>query len=195
VVGDYGVPDAVRKINNNGHGAVNGSINKQEVDVKPANERVANYLKQFGIAFDIRLLSSAVRTARLAAEALDCEVGQIANSLIFREVTNDGTADRAVLIMCSGDRRVDLHKVRVQTGIDLGKADAEFVRSQTGFAIGGVPPVAHTRPLRCLLDTSLQRHAEIWAAAGTAESVFCMSPAQLQQITAGSWQELSLSPP
>jgi prolyl-tRNA editing enzyme YbaK/EbsC (Cys-tRNA(Pro) deacylase) len=162
--------------------------------VKPANERVENYLKQFGVVFDIRLLSAAVRTARLAAEALDCEVGQIANSLIFREVSKDGTADRAVLIMCSGDRRVDLHKVRVQTGIELGKADAEFVRSQTGFAIGGVPPVAHSMPLRCLLDNSLQRHAEIWAAAGTPESVFCMSPAELQQITAGSWQDLSLAP-
>ena len=163
--------------------------------MKPANERVANYLQQFDIAFDIRLLSAAVRTARLAAEALDCEVGQIANSLIFRGISDDGAADRAVLIMCSGDRRVDLHEVRVQTGIELGKADAEFVRSKTGFAIGGVPPVAHTRPLCCLLDTSLQRHVEIWAAAGTAESVFCMSPAQLQLITGGSWQELSLSPP
>ena len=162
--------------------------------MKPANERVENYLKQFGVVFDIRLLSAAVRTARLVAEALDCEVGQIANSLIFREVSKDGTADRAVLIMCSGDRRVDLHKVRVQTGIELGKADAEFVRSQTGFAIGGVPPVAHSMPLRCLLDNSLQRHAEIWAAAGTPESVFCMSPAELQQITAGSWQDLSLAP-
>ena len=161
--------------------------------MKQANERVANYLRQFGIAFDIRLLSAAVRTAQLAAEALDCEVGQIANSLIFRELGHDGTADRAVLIMCSGDRRVDLHKVRLQTGIDLGKADADFVRSQTGFAIGGVPPVAHTRPLRCLLDSSLRRHTEIWAAAGTPESVFCMSPAELQQITAGSWQDLSLA--
>ena len=162
--------------------------------MKPANERVENYLKQFGIDFDIRLLSAAVRTARLVAKALDCEVGQIANSLIFREVSKNGTADRAVLIMCSGDRRVDLHKVRVQTGIELAKADAEFVRSQTGFAIGGVPPVAHTMPLRCLLDTSLQRHTEIWAAAGTPESVFCMSPAELQQITAGSWKDLSLAP-
>jgi len=162
--------------------------------VKPANERVANYLQQFDIAFDIRLLSAAVCTARLAAEALDCEVGQIANSLIFREMSADGTADRAVLIMCSGDRRVDLHEVRVQTGIELGKADAEFVRSQTGFAIGGVPPVAHIRPLRCLLDTSLQRYAEIWSAAGTPESVFCMSPTQLQQITGGSWNDLSLVP-
>ena len=94
--------------------------------MKPANERVANYLKQFGIAFDIHLLSAAVRTARLAAEALDCEVGQIANSLIFREVTNDGTADRAVLIMCSGDRRVDLIR---SSSFDPGTGNGSFVHT------------------------------------------------------------------
>jgi prolyl-tRNA editing enzyme YbaK/EbsC (Cys-tRNA(Pro) deacylase) len=162
--------------------------------VKPANERVANYLDQFGLVFDIRLLPTAVRTARLAAEALDCEVGQIANSLIFRDVSNVGTVERAVLIMCSGDRRVDLRKVKMRTGIDLGKADADFVRGQTGFAIGGVPPVAHSKSLRCLLDSSLQRHTKIWAAAGTPDSVFCMTPTELQRITGGSWQELSLAP-
>ena len=153
---------------------------------KPANKRVGEFLDQFGIAFEIRILSGAVRTAKLAAEALDCDVAQIANSLIFRDV--DG--DRPVLIMCAGDRRVDLLKVKAQTGIELGKADAEFVRRQTGFAIGGVPPVAHANPVRCLLDVSLQRHAEIWAAAGTPESVFCMTPDQLQRITAGVWQDL-----
>ena len=153
---------------------------------KPANKRVGKFLDQFGIAFEIRILSDAVRTAKLAAKALECDVGQIANSLIFRNVDDD----RPVLIMCAGDRRVDLHKVKAQTGIDLGKADAEFVRRQTGFAIGGVPPVAHANPVRCLLDASLQRHAEIWAAAGTPESVFCMTPDQLQKITAGAWQDL-----
>jgi prolyl-tRNA editing enzyme YbaK/EbsC (Cys-tRNA(Pro) deacylase) len=155
--------------------------------MKPANQRVAIFLEQFGIDFEIRLLADAVRTARLAAAALDCEVGQIANSLIFREVGKHS----AVLVMCAGDRRVDLQKVTALTGIELGKADADFVRRQTGFAIGGVPPVAHANPLRCLLDASLQRHAEIWAAAGTPESVFRMTPAQLQQITAGAWQDLT----
>ena len=92
--------------------------------------------------------------------------------------------------MCAGDRRVDLQKVKLQTGIDLGKANAEFVRQQTGFAIGGVPPVAHANPLRCLLDASLQRHSEIWAAAGTPESVFCMTPHDLHKITGGAWQDL-----
>jgi prolyl-tRNA editing enzyme YbaK/EbsC (Cys-tRNA(Pro) deacylase) len=154
--------------------------------MKPANERVAHYLHQVGITFEIRILSDAVRTARLAAEALGCEVGQIANSLIFRDANNN----QAVLIMCAGDRRVDVQKVKAQTGIELGKADAEFVRQQTGFAIGGVPPVAHANPLRCLLDASLRRHGEIWAAAGTPESVFCMTPGELQKITGGAWQDL-----
>jgi prolyl-tRNA editing enzyme YbaK/EbsC (Cys-tRNA(Pro) deacylase) len=155
--------------------------------MKPANQRVASFLAQFGIDFEIRLLSDAVRTARLAADALGCEVGQIANSLIFRDVANSS----AVLVMCAGDRRVDLQKVKALCGIELGKADADFVRQQTGFAIGGVPPVAHANPLRCLLDASLQRHVEIWAAAGTPESVFRMTPAELQKITAGAWQDLS----
>jgi prolyl-tRNA editing enzyme YbaK/EbsC (Cys-tRNA(Pro) deacylase) len=93
--------------------------------------------------------------------------------------------------MCAGDRRVDLQKVQFATGIELGKADAEFVRQQSGFAIGGVPPVAHARPLRTLLDDSLLRHAEIWTAAGTPESVFRMNPPQLQQITGGAWLDIA----
>ena len=157
------------------------------VSVKPANLKVKTCLQQAGLEFEIRILPAAVRTARLAADALGCEVGQIANSLIFRDLASD----QAVLVMCAGDRRVDLQKVQFETGIELGKADADFVRQQTGFAIGGVPPVAHAKSLRTLLDDSLQRHAEIWAAAGTPESVFRMSPLQLQQITAGAWLDIA----
>ena len=155
--------------------------------MKSANLRVQRALEASGIGFEIKILADAVRTARLAADALGCEVGQIANSLIFRDRSND----TAVLVMCAGDRRVDMQKVKRESGIELGRADAEFVRQATGFAIGGVPPVAHAEPLRCLLDQSLRRYAEIWAAAGTPESVFRMSPAQLQQITAGDWLELA----
>ena len=157
--------------------------------MKAANQRVKDVLQASGVEFEITLLPAAVRTAQLAADALGCAVGQIANSLIFR----DKASDTAVLIMCAGDRRVDLAKVRRLTGVELGNADAEFVRQATGFAIGGVPPVAHANPLRCLLDESIRRHAEIWAAAGTPESVFCMSPRQLQQITGGDWLELAQS--
>lgn len=156
-------------------------------NMKAANQRVKQVLEASGIEFEITLLPAAVRTAQLAADALGCEVGQIANSLIFKDKAND----EPVLIMCAGDHRVDLIKVRLETGIELGKADAEFVRRTTGFAIGGVPPVAHAGPVRCLLEQSLQRHAEIWAAAGTPESVFRMSPQQLQQITGGNWLDLA----
>jgi prolyl-tRNA editing enzyme YbaK/EbsC (Cys-tRNA(Pro) deacylase) len=157
--------------------------------MKPANLKVKIRLEQYGFEFNIRILPNAVRTAALAAEALDCAVGQIANSLIFRDKANA----QAVLVMCAGDRRVDLEKVKLETGIELGKADADFVRQQTGFAIGGVPPVAHANPLHTILDRSLQRHIEIWAAAGTPESVFCMSPQQLQEITAGAWLDIAQS--
>lgn len=157
--------------------------------MKAANQRVKDVLEASGIEFEIKLLPDAVRTAQLAADALGCEVGQIANSLIFKDKAND----TAVLVMCAGDRRVDLEKLQRLTGIELGKADADFVRQATGFAIGGVPPVAHAVPLRCLLDESLLRHSEIWAAAGTPESVFRMNPRQLQQITGGDWLELAQS--
>ena len=155
--------------------------------MKAANRRVRKRLGEFGFEFDIELLDAAVRTAQLAADALGCDVGQIANSLIFR----DRDSDRAVLIMCAGDRRVDLAKVRAATGLDLGKADADFVRTKTGFAIGGVPPVGHAEPLRTLIDDSIRRHREIWAAAGTPESVFRMTPEQLGRITAGEWLDLA----
>ena len=158
--------------------------------MKPANLRVKEVLEASGLDFEITLLPDAVRTARLAADALGCAVGQIANSLIFRNRADDG----AVLVMCAGDRRVAPDKVRAVTGIELTRADAEFVRRHTGFAIGGVPPVAHSHAPRTLLDRSLMRHEEIWAAAGTPESVFRMTPAELAQITGGEWLDIADDP-
>ena len=155
--------------------------------MKPSNLKVMACLESFEIEFEVKILSDDVRTARLAADALGCEVSQIANSLIFRNLEND----QAVLIMNAGGSRVDLTRVTELTGLRLGKADAEFVKFSTGFAIGGVPPVAHNRPLQTLLDISLLNHTEIWAAAGTPESVFRMTPQQLQLITSGEWFHLS----
>ena len=155
--------------------------------MKPSNLKVMACLDAFEVEFDVQILSNEARTAQLAADALGCEVNQIANSLIF-ENKQDG---EAVLIMKAGGSRVDLTRVTELTGLQLGKADAEFVKNKTGYAIGGVPPVAHTTSLRTLLDSSLMNHTEIWAAAGTPESVFRMSPQQLQLITAGEWLDLS----
>jgi prolyl-tRNA editing enzyme YbaK/EbsC (Cys-tRNA(Pro) deacylase) len=132
-------------------------------------------------------LPDAVTTAQLAADALGCKVGQIANSLIFKDLQN-GTA---ILIMSPGGKRVDLEKVQLLSGLRLARADAKFVREQAGFVIGGVPPVAHPKPLPTILEVSLQDYVEIWAAAGTPDSVFCMTPQQLQQITGGDWLDVA----
>ncbi|MCP4874503.1 MAG: YbaK/EbsC family protein [Gammaproteobacteria bacterium] len=154
--------------------------------MKPANIRVKTCLQRAGLEVEIKILPAAVRTAQLAAEALGCQVGQIANSLVFTNRRDNS----AVLIMSPGGHRVDLQKVKQSTGLELGKADADFVRQQTGFAIGGVPPVAHSKPLRTILEASLHSHEMIWSAAGTPESVFSMSPLQLQQITGGTWLDI-----
>lgn len=154
--------------------------------MKPANRRVQQCLQASGESFEIVILPDAVKTAKLAAEALGCEVSQIANSLIFRNPAND----EAVLIMSAGGERVDLEQVKQASGIELVKADADFVRRKSGFAIGGVPPVGHDSVSRTLLDLRLRRHDAVWAAAGTPESVFCMTPEQLEHITRGQWMDV-----
>ncbi len=124
-------------------------------------------------------LDVSARTSQEAAEALGIEVGQIAKSVIFRRKSDD----TAVLVVASGDRRVDERKVAELVG-SVGRADAQFVKARTGFSIGGVAPVAHASPPVTLIDRELFRFAEIWAAAGHPNGVFRLTPAQLQALTA-----------
>ena len=124
-------------------------------------------------------LDVSARTSQEAAEALGIEVGQIAKSVIFRRKSDD----TAVLVVASGDRRVDERKVAELVG-SVGRADAQFVKARTGFSIGGVAPVAHASPPVTLIDRELFRFAEIWAAAGHPNGVFRLTPAQLQVLTA-----------
>lgn len=123
-------------------------------------------------------LDDAARTAQQAADGLGVALGQIAKSVIFRRKSDDA----AVLVVTAGDRRVDEKKVKALVGI-IGRADADFVKRKTGFSIGGVSPVAHATPPVCLLDQSLWRFAEIWAAAGHPHAVFKLRPADLQRLT------------
>ena len=124
-------------------------------------------------------LDVAARTAQEAADALRVSVGQIAKSVIFRRKTDDA----AVLVVTSGDKRVDEKKVTAMVGA-LARADAEFVKAKTGFTIGGVAPVGHATPPITLIDRELFRFDEIWAAAGHPNGVFQLSPKQLQALTA-----------
>ncbi len=124
---------------------------------------------------------ATTRTAADAAAAIGCTVAQIAKSLIFRAVGSN----RPVLVVASGVNRVDEAKVAETVGEQIARADADFVREATGFAIGGVPPVGHKERPIVLIDESLMSFAEIWAAAGTPNAVFRLTPSDLLALTGG----------
>lgn len=141
-------------------------------------QRVARALQDKGHPHAPMMLDDAARTAQQAADALGIQVGQIAKSIIFRRKSDDA----AVLVITSGDRRVDEKKVDAIVG-KTGRADAEFVKAKTGFTIGGVSPVAHAQPPVTLIDRELFRFEEIWAAAGHPHGVFKLKPQDLEQLT------------
>lgn len=139
--------------------------------------RVAAALRQKNHPHQPLMLSDAARTAQQAADALGIGVGQIAKSIIFRRRSDDV----AVLVITSGDKRVDEKKVEALVG-KIGRADAEFVKAKTGFSIGGVSPLAHALPPVTLVDSELFRFEEIWAAAGHPHGVFRLSPQDLLRL-------------
>ncbi len=136
--------------------------------------RVAQALAGHGHPQAPVLLDAAARTAQQAADALGVALGQIAKSIIFRRKSDDV----AVLVVTSGDRRVDESKVAARVGA-LARADADFVKSSTGYSIGGVPPIAHATPCVTLIDQQLFRFQEIWAAGGHPHAVFKLKPQDL----------------
>ena len=140
-------------------------------------QRVARILQDLGHPHAPVMLDDAARTAQQAADALGIAVGQIAKSIIFRRKSDDS----AVLVVTSGDRRVDEKKVDALVG-KTGRADAEFVKAKTGYSIGGVSPVGHAQPPVTLVDRDLFRFAEIWAAAGHPHGVFKLRPQDLEKI-------------
>ena len=138
-------------------------------------------LRDLGVAGEVTELPESAPTAAAAAAQLGCELGAIANSLVF-------SADGApLLVMTSGAHRVDTAKVASLVGAsEVARANARSVREWTGQAIGGVAPVGHPSPIRTLVDTWLDKYDEVWAAAGHAHTVFPTSFAELVRITAGT---------
>ena len=141
-------------------------------------QRVAAALQEKGHPHAPRMLDNSARTAQEAADALGIAVGQIAKSIIFRRKSDDA----AVLVVTSGDRRGDEKKVEAHVG-KVGRADADVVKSRTGFSIGGVSPVAHATPPVTLIDQDLLRFDVVWAAAGHPHGVFPLHPGDLQRLT------------
>ncbi|MHB1198279.1 MAG: YbaK/EbsC family protein [Polaromonas sp.] len=164
------------------------------LDLNPlpeAVQRVAALLRAQGHAHAPVMLDDAARTAQQAADALGIALGQIAKSIVFRRKPDNA----AVLVVTSGDRRVDEKKVQALVcagGTRLGRADAAFVKATTGFSIGGVAPLAHATPVVTLIDPSLFRFDEIWAAAGHPHAVFQLSPLALQRLTGAPVEDMAV---
>ncbi|MGF1647055.1 MAG: YbaK/EbsC family protein [Kineosporiaceae bacterium] len=155
-----------------------------DVAAHPAVRRVAQALADRGVEPAIRILPGSARTAAEAAAQLGVEVGQIANSLVFAVDPPGGTG--AVLVLTSGRHRVDTGLVAQLLGADrVRRADADLVRTASGFAIGGVAPVCHPRPLPTLVDAALADHDEVWAAAGHPHAVFPTTAQGLVDLTGG----------
>ncbi len=152
-------------------------------------QRVAQALQGAGHVHAPRMLDEAARTAQEAADGLGVQLGQIAKSVVFRRKQDDV----AVLVVTSGDRRVDEKKVSALVG-KVGRADADFVKAQTGFTIGGVSPVAHLNPPVTLLDQDLWRFEQIWAAAGHPHGVFQLQPDDLKHLTGAPVADVVVAP-
>ncbi len=149
-------------------------------------DRVRAALEAASLECAIHTLPDSTRTAVEAAAAVGCSVGEIAKSLVFR------AGDRAVIAIMSGDNRLDPGKLAAAVGEEVGRADADFVRAATGFAIGGVPPLGHATPADIYMDAELFRFARVWAAAGSPFSVFAIAPARLRDANGATVMDLKV---
>jgi prolyl-tRNA editing enzyme YbaK/EbsC (Cys-tRNA(Pro) deacylase) len=149
--------------------------------LSPSAQKVQDALKALGFAQQVIELPQATRSAAAAAQAVGCEVGQIVKSLILKS----RRTKRPILVAASGSNRVSEKKIAELVSEAVEMADADFVRQQTGFAIGGVPPLGHLKRLEAFVDEDLLQYGEIWAAAGNPNAVFRLTPSDLVQMTGG----------
>jgi prolyl-tRNA editing enzyme YbaK/EbsC (Cys-tRNA(Pro) deacylase) len=155
--------------------------------LSPSAQRVQDALVAAGTDCRVVEHPASARTSAEAAVALGCAIGQIAKSLVFR--AGDGGA---VLAVASGANRVDEAKLAAAAGRTIGKADAAFVRAATGYAIGGIPPLAHAAPLSTFVDRDLLRYDVVYAAGGTPRALFAIRPQQLVRVSGGIVADLAL---
>jgi len=155
--------------------------------MKPASAASALRVQEaLGSTYQVVEFEESTGTSAEAAAAIGCTLAQIAKSLVFRSASG-----KSVLVVASGVNRVDEKKINQIIGEKIGRADPDFVREMTGYAIGGVAPIGHRTAPFVLLDADLQAISEIWAAAGTPNAVFKLTPAQLQSMTGGEYADIA----
>lgn len=160
--------------------------------LSPSARRVQDALDAAGAVTRVVEYAEPGRSSAQAAQVIGCEVAQIAKSLVFRAASG-----RPVLVIASGVNRVDEAKVAAAIGEPIGRADPAFVRTVTGYAIGGIPPLGHAQPLLTLLDRDLLAHGVVYAAGGTPHAMFPLAPADLLRVSGGTAADVALlvSPP
>ena len=149
--------------------------------LSPSARKVQDALQRIGSNCTVIEFAESTRTAQEAADRVGCQLGQIVKSMVFA----GRTSGKPILVLTSGANRVDEKKVGRYAGEAITRADADFVRTASGFAIGGVPPIGHSSPIETFVDEDLLRHTSVWAAAGTPNAVFEVPPAELVKITNG----------
>jgi len=149
--------------------------------LSPSSQKVQDLLFSLGYTSQVQESTITTRTAADAAALVGCDVGQIVKSLIFK----GNATGKPILVLTSGSNRVDEKVISGYAAESIQRADPEFVRSVTGYAIGGVPPIGHVKPMETYLDEDLMQYPEIWAAAGTPNSVFKLTPKELEEMTKG----------
>jgi prolyl-tRNA editing enzyme YbaK/EbsC (Cys-tRNA(Pro) deacylase) len=155
-------------------------------ELSASAQKVQAALTALGLPCRVVELPSSTRSAQEAADSIGTTVQQIVKSLVFK----GKTSGQAVLVEASGINRVSEKKVAALLGEPIEKADADFVRAHTGFVIGGVPPVGHAGPIRTFIDADLMQYSVIWAAAGTPNAVFELTPPDLLKMTGGQVADL-----
>ena len=147
----------------------------------PSAQKIQNILRGLGSSYKVIEFTESTRTAQEAADRVGCQLGQIVKSLIFK----GRSSNKGILVLTSGSNRVDEPMISQYAGESIGRADPEFVRTVTGFSIGGVPPVGHVQPLETYIDEDLLQYTDVWAAAGTPNAVFQLPSSDLVRITNG----------
>lgn len=154
--------------------------------LKPSSQKIQTFLTQNNINSEIIQFQESTKTSQEAANQIGCSLSQIAKSLIF-QIKN---SPQLILIIASGSNQVDTKKVEEIIQSKIVRADVNYIKQETGFAIGGIPPFAHNSPLLTILDEDLKQYEEIYAAGGTPNTIFKLSPNQLQELTQAKYYNI-----
>ena len=149
--------------------------------LSPTAQKIQDLLNSLGYTYSVIEHAESTRTAQEAADRAGCKLGQIVKSLIFR----GQTSGKPILVLTSGANRVDEERIAQYAGEPIGRAEADFVRTTTGFAIGGVPPIGHAEKMDTYLDEDFRQYRTIWAAAGTPNAIFELNSTDLEKMTGG----------